>query len=104
VLRVPFEFHSSSAREVFLAGTFNDWAPRSTAFRKQGEDLWTTEILLAPGDYEYRLVVDDAWTDDPNAVRSVPNPFGGLNSIVEVRPRTAVETRASAPAPASAPV
>jgi hypothetical protein len=39
---------------------------------------------LAPGTYEYCLVVDGKWMLDPLARESVPNPFGGRNSILKV--------------------
>ena len=38
---------------------------------------------LAPGTYEYCLVVDGQWISDPLAKETVANPFGGRNSIVE---------------------
>jgi len=35
--------------------------------------------------YEYRILVDGEWMSDPHAVETVPNPFGGLNSILRVK-------------------
>ena len=45
---------------------------------------WWKETSLAPGTYEYCLVVDGEWMPDPRAKESVANPFGGRNSIVHV--------------------
>jgi hypothetical protein len=42
-----------------------------------------TTVCLA-GTYEYCLVVDGQWMPDPLARESVPNPFGGRNSILKV--------------------
>jgi hypothetical protein len=39
---------------------------------------------LAPGTYEYCLVVDGQWMPDPLARETVPNPFGGRNSVLKV--------------------
>jgi len=39
---------------------------------------------LAPGTYEYCLVVDGQWMPDPLASETVPNPFGGRNSLLKV--------------------
>jgi len=39
---------------------------------------------LVPGTYEYCLVVDGQWMPDPLARETVPNPFGGVNSILKV--------------------
>jgi hypothetical protein len=34
--------------------------------------------------YEYCLVVDGRWIPDPLARETVPNPFGGKNSVLKV--------------------
>src|SRR5678816_2528411 len=84
---VTFEYFNTAAGEVFLAGTFNDWQPRATPMMKQREGSWSTELMLRPGRYEYRLIVDGQWQADPRSARQAPNPFGGLNSVVEVKAR-----------------
>jgi 1,4-alpha-glucan branching enzyme len=81
---VAFEYFNPAASEVFLAGTFNNWQPRTTSMTKQHGGKWSTQLLLKPGQYEYRLIVDGQWQDDPMAARFVANPFGGLNCVVEV--------------------
>ena len=40
--------------------------------------------MLKPGRYEYRFVVNEAWTDDPVTHNRIPNPFGGYNSVLSV--------------------
>ena len=47
-------------------------------------DLPIVDATLAPGTYEYGLVVDGNWMTAPHARESVPNPFGGRNSILRV--------------------
>jgi len=74
------------AREVFIAGSFNDWQLAATPLRSVGDGNWIAELALPPGRYEYRFVVDGQWVDDPAASATVPNPFGGLNAVLEVRP------------------
>ena len=74
------------AHEVFLAGDFNDWQPRATPMVRQPDGRWTVTLPLHPGRHEYRFIVDGRWEDDPQAAGSVPNPFGGCNSVLEVRP------------------
>ena len=49
-----------------------------------GKGHWRTETALAPGTYEYCLVVDGLWMPDPAARESVRNPYGGTNSILHV--------------------
>jgi 1,4-alpha-glucan branching enzyme len=82
---VSFEYFNPTACEVLVAGSFNDWQPHITPMSKQRGGRWSTELLLKPGCYEYRLVVDGHWQDDPMAARFVANPFGGLNCVVEVK-------------------
>ena len=82
---VPFEYFNPRAREVLVAGTFNGWQPKATPMTKQRGGKWWTELLLQPGHYEYRFVVDGEWQDDPMASRFVANSFGGLNCVIEVK-------------------
>ena len=82
---VSFEYFNPAAHEVLVVGSFNDWQTRATPMTKQRGGKWSTELLLRPGHYEYRLLVDGQWRDDPMAARFVANPFGGLNCVVEVK-------------------
>jgi 1,4-alpha-glucan branching enzyme len=81
---VHFEFTHLTAHTVAVAGTFNNWHPTSKSLRSAGSGLWLKEAFLPPGDYEYCLVVDGQWRPDPLARESVPNPYGGRNSILKV--------------------
>jgi hypothetical protein len=49
-----------------------------------GNGHWLKETDLTPGIYEYCLVVDGHWIPDPQASETVPNPFGGRNSLLKV--------------------
>ena len=91
---VRFEFRHPSAALVCVAGSFNDWKPEAKALHSSGGGLWWKETILKPGTYEYCFVVDGQWIPDPKAKESVPNPFGGQNSILKV------ESPAAAPQPA----
>jgi 1,4-alpha-glucan branching enzyme len=84
--RVPvhFEFADPKATTVCIAGTFNHWQPEAKTLHSSGAGNWWKEMFLAPGTYEYCLVVDGKWMTDPLARESVPNPFGGRNSILRV--------------------
>jgi 1,4-alpha-glucan branching enzyme len=80
-----FELVAPAAREVFLAGSFNNWDPTATPMIPLGHGRWGKELTLKPGSYEYRFVVDGQWMSDPAAKQSVPNPYGESNSIMVVR-------------------
>jgi hypothetical protein len=67
-----------------VAGTFNEWRPAVTPMIPLGDGRWRKRLVLPPGRYEYCLVVDGEWLPDPLAKETVPNPFGGLNSVLNV--------------------
>jgi 1,4-alpha-glucan branching enzyme len=81
---VRFEFTHPTAKTVCLAGSFNQWRPEAKTLHSSGAGNWWKETSLAPGTYEYCLVVDGHWMADPRAKETVANPFGGRNSILHV--------------------
>ena len=81
--KVAFTVAAPHAHEAAVAGTFNDWQPQPLKpAAKQG--LFSLTVLLTPGEYEYRFVVDGQWCSDDACPESVPNPFGASNSLVRV--------------------
>jgi hypothetical protein len=83
---VFFEFTHPTAGAVGIAGTFNHWRPEAAPMIPWGHSRWLNELSLPPGTYEYCLVVDGQWLPDPLAREAVPNPFGGMNSVLKVEP------------------
>ncbi len=81
---VRFEFFDPFATTVSIAGSFNDWQPAAKAMYPLGSGYWLKDTALPPGTYEYCLVVDGQWRPDPKAQDSVPNPYGGRNSLLKV--------------------
>ena len=81
---VRFEFTHPTAATVCVAGSFNQWQPEAKTLHSSGVGNWWKETAIAPGTYEYCLVVDGQWMPDPKARESVPNPFGGKNSVLIV--------------------
>jgi 1,4-alpha-glucan branching enzyme len=81
---IRFEFTHPTAETVSVAGCFNHWQPEAKPLHSSGGGHWLKETVLPPGTYEYCFVVDGRWMPDPSALESVPNPFGGRNSILRV--------------------
>jgi 1,4-alpha-glucan branching enzyme len=79
---VQVRFSHPAARAVAIAGTFNDWRPEASPMVSIGEGLWLKKLALPPGTYEYLFVADGEWLADPLAKETVPNPFGGRNSVL----------------------
>jgi len=74
------------AQQVQIAGDFNNWQPDKTPMEKVTDSgVWRTKMNLAAGRYRYRLVVDGQWQQDPYNEMTELNPFGGLNSVLEVK-------------------
>ena len=84
LIPVAFEFTHPTATTVCVAGTFNDWHAEAKPLHPLGAGHWLKETVLPAGTYEYCLVVDGEWMPDPRARETVPNPFGGRNSILKV--------------------
>jgi len=73
------------AKNVAIAGDFNNWQPKQTDMTKVGQSgVWQTKMNLNPGRYRYRLVVDGQWQQDPYNEMVESNPFGEHDSILEV--------------------
>jgi len=82
---ILFIAHAPGATRVSLAGDFNGWSAEATPMIPCGDGNGFRAMLpLAPGRYRYRYVVDGSWTRDPHNDCVETNPFGDLNSIVEV--------------------
>jgi len=84
-----FVAHFPSARSVGIAGDFNNWTPTRMASDRdqpghESDETFRALVALKPGRYRYRLVVDGRWQADPHNVCAEPNPFGEVDSVVEV--------------------
>ena len=80
---VPLKLVAPAARQVYVAGSFNNWHAAALPLKASGGE-WIGELKLAPGRYEYLFVVDGKWLPDPSVPEKVPNPFGGYNSLLSV--------------------
>jgi len=82
---VIVRFRDPQAKEVKIAGSFNDWCPDENVITRREEDgTWQKIVFVHPGSYEYRLVVDGDWEADPNNEAQVSNSLGGVNSVLHV--------------------
>ena len=80
-----FSFEVQGAREVHLVGDFNDWSVTNDSLLWQKEEgVWQKRLFLEPGRYRYKFVIDGEWATDPHNERLEPNPYGGIDSVIEV--------------------
>lgn len=81
-----FVFNPEGANftEVQLAAEFNGWTPSRTGLQLLDDGRWHVTLFLAPGKYQYQLVLDGQWILDPVNPDSVDNNVGGFNSLLNV--------------------
>ncbi|MBL9032649.1 MAG: AAA family ATPase [Phycisphaerae bacterium] len=75
----------AAGSSVAVAGEFNGWEPAAGQMRRnEAMGVWETCVRLPPGRWRYRLVVDGRWMVDPHNPALEPNPYHGMNSVIEV--------------------
>jgi len=88
MVEVKFEFEPpmSNIRSVHLAGSFNDWSTKADPMKDENSDgIYEITKNLKPGEYTYKFVVNENnWMRDPNNDQTVPDGFGGVNSVLKV--------------------
>ncbi|MBU0733765.1 MAG: glycogen-binding domain-containing protein, partial [Proteobacteria bacterium] len=52
--------------------------------KKEDDGAWKKIIMVPPGRYEYRFLVDGEWWNDPGNSQVCPNCFGSLNNFLIV--------------------
>ena len=83
--RITFTYRAEAGSKVFLSGTFNNWNPDAKEMTdKKKNGIYTAAVMLAPGSYEYKFVIDGTWCADPECADWVQNDHGTLNSVKHV--------------------
>jgi len=84
--RLMFVFHDDSAHSVSVAGNFNGWSDVATPLKRNDSGLWSTEIKVPTGRFEYKFIINGRhWIEDPSNGMKAPNNYGGLNSVLDIR-------------------
>ena len=82
--RIDLGYQHFEGRELMIAGEFNDWIPDAgvETMHKNGS---VHKIFYAPpGEYQYRLIIDGKWRNDPTNPEQILNPLGVHNSMLRV--------------------
>ena len=81
-----FTIRAQGAREVHLVGDFNQWSLSNDSLLWQKEEgVWQKRLHLGSGHYRYKFVVDGRWITDPQNERIEANPYGGMDSVLEIQ-------------------
>ena len=84
--KMKFFLRAPEAHSVKVVGTFNNWNSNEDSLLERHDDgVWSKEVPLSPGIYQYKFLIDDIWSEDRNNPRVVEDEFGGKNSVIEVR-------------------
>ena len=81
-----FVLVAPEARSVHVTGDFAAWSADGIPLQDlRGSGIWTVDVPLDPGTYQYTFIVDGTeWRPDPGAVAQVDDGFGQTNSLVVV--------------------
>lgn len=81
-----FVLIAPGAASVQLTGDFVEWSRAGIALEDpRGTGVWTADVALPPGVYQYTFVVNGTeWVPDPRAVSQVDDGFGQVNSVLIV--------------------
>ena len=80
-----------TASSVWLSGDFVQWAADPShgaiAFSLGVDGAWTGSYQFAAGTYQYKFIVNGSqWIPDPTDPDTVPDGFGGTNSVYVCTP------------------
>ncbi len=83
--RVTFRIDAEPGSTVAVAGDFNGWDPKKKVLAdKTGDGKYQGVAMLTKGQHEYKFVINDTWTVDPNCDDWNHNAYGSLNSVIVV--------------------
>lgn len=82
--RITFTLKNQTASQVSLVGEFNGWDEKKHPMKRVGEGTWTKTVVLLPGQYQYRFMVDGIWAGDPENPETCRNCFGSENNVIRV--------------------
>lgn len=84
-LKKELSYYGPDALSVKIGGDFNNWNPTDEFLMKRdGKGMWTKNISLKPGVYQYKFFVDGKWVEDHSNPKYIPNVYGGNNSVMEI--------------------
>lgn len=81
---VLLEYQGMADHDIKIAGDFNDWVPDKGVETRIVNGTLVKVLKVAPGAYQYRIVVDGDWQHDPHNPQQVENQLGGANSVLQV--------------------
>jgi len=82
---VLFTLKAPHNAKVLIVGDFNHWsADQGEMTYAEEEGVWKRFFMLAPGQYQYKFIVNNEWISDPSNPHQKDNVFGGKNSVINL--------------------
>lgn len=82
--RVDLSYPNYNGRDVKIAGEFNNWVPDEGVETVIDNGVIHKILYLQPGNYQYRLIIDGKWRNDPTNPQQSINAVGLHNSMLHV--------------------
>ena len=82
---VTISIDAPGADSVFIVGDFNNLSISDKSKLERVNGARRKRLSLSKGSHQYRFVVDGKWLEDPKNPHTVVNPYGELNSIIDVK-------------------
>jgi len=82
--RATFSLEAPDAKEVAVGGDFNNWNAEAHPMTKDKSGTWRKTVMVPPGRYEYKFLVDGQWRNDPKNKETCPNRFGTHNNVLVI--------------------
>ncbi|KAM3868339.1 5'-AMP-activated protein kinase subunit beta-1b [Diretmus argenteus] len=73
---------SGGAKDVFVSGSFNNWATKIPLNKRQNN--FVAIMDLPEGEHQYKFCVDGQWTLDPTGA-VVTTKTGTINNVIQVK-------------------
>jgi len=81
---VSLAFAAPDAKQVYIVGDFNDWKLDENSLMNMENGTWSKKMSLVSGRYRYRFVKDGQWLEDPGNPNKAMNPYGQMDSLIEI--------------------
>ncbi|KAG7999404.1 5'-AMP-activated protein kinase subunit beta-1 [Nibea albiflora] len=73
---------TGDGKEVYLSGSFNNWANKIPLTRSQ--NTFVAIVDLPEGEHQYKFYVDGQWTHDPTEP-VITSQLGTVNNVIQVK-------------------
>ena len=70
----------TNARDVTLAGSFNNWQP-DALYMHDTDSGWIANVKLGPGKHLYKFIIDGRWSTDQDNANVENDGMGNDNSV-----------------------